>query len=63
MKKISVIILKRTIKIEWVGEKKCTTNIELYFGQVIYINKVMSIIEELYDDIQIKNEIHKTSVL
>jgi hypothetical protein len=63
MKKIIVLIVKRAIKFDWVGEKNCTTNIELYFGQVIYIIKVMSIIEELYDDIQIKNDIHKTSVL
>ncbi len=63
MKKISVIIVKRTIKIEWVGKKNCTTNIELHFGQVIYIILQMSIIEELYDDIKKKNDIHKTSVL
>ena len=54
MKKIIVFIVKRAIKFDWVGEKNSTTNIELYFGKVIYIIKVMSIIEELYDDIQIK---------
>jgi hypothetical protein len=63
VKKISVIIVKRTIKIEWVGEKNCTTNIELHLGQVIIIILQMSIIEELYDDIKKKNDIHKTSVL
>jgi hypothetical protein len=43
--------------------KKCTTNIELHFGQVLHIILQMSIIEELYDDIKKKNDIHKTSVL
>ncbi len=63
MKKISVIIVKRKIKIEWVGKKDCSTTIDLHFEQVIYTIMQMSIIEELYDDIKKKNDIYKTSVL
>jgi hypothetical protein len=49
--KLSVKIVKRRIKIYWPEKKKFTTNIELDFGQVIYIIKQMSLIEEIYDDI------------
>ncbi len=40
-------------------EKNCTTTIELYFKQVIYIIMQM----ELYDDIKEKKDIYKASVL
>ena len=53
-KKISVIIVKRKIKVEWVGKKDYSSTIDLHFEQVIYIIMQMSIIEELYEDIKKK---------
>jgi hypothetical protein len=54
LKKISVIIVKRKIKIEWLGKKDFSSTIDLHFEQVIYIVMQMSIIEELYEDIKKK---------
>ena len=43
VKKISDIIVKRKIKVEWVGKKDCSSTIDLHFEEVIYIIMQMSI--------------------
>ena len=53
-KKISVMIVRWKIKIEWAGKKNCSTTIDLHSEQVICIIMQMSIIEELYEDIKKK---------
>jgi hypothetical protein len=40
VKKISVIIVKRKIKIEWVGKKDCSTTIDLHSEQMTFTKPV-----------------------
>ncbi len=60
VKKISDIIVKRKIKVEWLGKKDCSSTIDLHFEEVIYIIMQMSIIEELYENIKKKNTFTKS---